>query len=330
MLRFCVLFFLLALGGCYALERPSLKSYEAYDWPNRALENKSQKAVHVTYLGTTSLYFEDGETGILIDGFFTRPENLAQIAFGEIQSDMGLLQDYLQRLNIKKLAAIPVFHSHYDHAMDSAQLAQLTGAVMLGSNSTAMIGRGAHLPESQIQIVETGKAYHFGKFTLRFYPSQHVPLPGLVESTGVMGEITEPLSQPAAASAYREGETYAIVIEHPLGTSLLHSGSFVPGEIAGLKADVLFLATSGFPKLSAARRTQFIQEIVLDTQVKKLVPVHWGDFFRSLDRPMLALPRIAEDLDAAMSELQMQSQAGSRFKIQFLPVWQKRALFTQP
>lgn len=319
------------LNSCYALQRPDLKRYAAYyyrpDASAQRLNLKAQPQLEVTYLGTSTLYFNDGQTGILIDGFFTRPENLLQIALGQVQTDKALVQDYLQRLNIEKLAALPVFHSHYDHALDSAEIARLTGAVMMGSESTAMIARGAALPERQIQIVEAGQAYHFGDFTLRFYPSKHVPLPGLVEATGMMGEITAPLRQPASIFDYREGETYAILIEHPLGKSLLHSGDFVPGEIAGVQADVLFLATPGFPKLAPELRAQFLDEVITNTGVKRVVPVHWDDFFRSLDRPMIALPRFAEDLDAAMDELITKSQNGEAFEIQFFPVWQKLPLF---
>lgn len=299
-----------------------MQVYETYNYRPDTAQKSAKGSLKVTFLGTSSLYFNDGETGILIDGFFTRPGNLPQLFFGQIASDHQIVRQTLERLGITHLDAIPVFHSHYDHAMDAPEIARLTGAQILGSQSTAMIGRGAGLPERQLKVVELGREYHFGKFTLRFTESKHVPLPGLIESTGMMGEITEPLYQPASLYAYAEGITYAIEVSHPEGTSMLHSGAFLPGEFQGRKIDTLFLCTPGLPKLSEAEREQFYQEIIRAPGVKRVVPVHWDDFTRPLTEPLVPLPRFAEDLDAAMSFLINKSQQQPGFEIRFFPTWE--------
>ncbi len=331
-LMLCLIFFLFSasFSGCYYLQRPDMRVYEPYFY-SPPLELAGPGKLKVTYMGTSTLYFDDGETRILIDGFFTRPDNLFQILFGQIETNKPRVAEYLKRLKIDRLDAIPVFHSHYDHAMDSAEIARLTGAKVLGSESTAMLMAGENLPAKQMQVVELGKAYQFGKFRITMTESKHVPLPGIIESTGMMGDVDRPLKQPASMYAFAEGMTYAILIEHPLGNSMLHSGSFLPGELKQMRAkvDTLFVCSPGLPKLSPALQEQFYQEIIAEPGVKRVVPVHWDDFTFTLDQPLVPLPRFAEDLDAAMDFLIAKSKQGKGFQIQFLPEWQELVLYQE-
>lgn len=323
--RAALLFLLFcSLTACYAFQRPQLEQYAKY----QADLQQPIGRLNVTYLGTTTLYFNDGETGILIDGFFTRPD--VPSLLGPIGPNKPLIKDYLQRLGIQKLAAIPVFHSHHDHAMDSSEIARLTGATLLGSSSTAMLAQGEGLPAAQMQVVEPGQAYHFGKFTIYMQPSRHVHLPSLIEATGMMGDITSPLVPPVPFYSYAEGETYSIVVAHPLGNSMLHSGAFWPGELAGLKGklqiDTLFQCTPGLQRMPPQEQQQYYQEIIADMGVRRIVPVHWDDFTISLDQPLVALPRFAEDMEAAMDFLLQSSQQHPGLKIEFFPEWQTIAL----
>jgi L-ascorbate metabolism protein UlaG (beta-lactamase superfamily) len=331
--------------SCRALERPELSQYDHFRFKGpvkstpidaNAGQASEIQQLKVTFLGTSTLYFNDGKTGILIDGFFTRPGNLLQMAFGSIQSDHALVKNYLDRLGIKTLAAIPVFHSHYDHALDSAEIARLTGATLIGSESTAEIARGANLPAAQMRVTQPYQSHQFGDFTITMIPSKHVPLPGLITMTGMMGDITAPLHQPASLFAFAEGETYAIHIAHPLGNSMLHSGAFYPGELTTLvppsaadqkyPVDTLFQCTPGLQKLDPEVQAQYYQEIVVNTGVKRIVPVHWDDFTLSLDQPLLPLQRFAEDMEASMDFLSAAS-AQHGVDIGFLPTWQPHVLY---
>lgn len=324
-----ILCLLALLSSCYQLASPDMHVYDNYFYkaPARVAPAKPGHQIDVTFLGTTSLYFSDGETRILIDGFFTRPENLMEMMLGNIATDKDKVQSYLKRLGITHLDAMPVFHSHYDHAMDTAEIARLTGARILGSESTAMIARGAALPESQITVVEPGKAYAFGKFRITLIQSKHIALPELLEATGMMGQIERPLTQPASMYAYREGATYAILIEHPLGTSLLHSGAFLPGELKGRHVDTLFMCTPGIPQMPAAEQEQFYQQIIAQPGVSRVIPVHWDNFSRSLDLPLEPLPRFAENFDLAMDFLIAHTRTNPRLHLQILPAWQTMTLF---
>ena len=58
-------------------DRPLLS---AIDWPPYPEFEAGAEAVTVTWLGVTTLLFDDGDTQVLIDGFFSRP-SLADIVF---------------------------------------------------------------------------------------------------------------------------------------------------------------------------------------------------------------------------------------------------------
>ena len=109
-------------------------------------------AVTVRFTGTSTLLFSDGETSWMVDGWFSRPGPFS-LLFGKVGPDLAAIGQGLAANEVSTLAAVFAMHSHYDHAMDSPEVARRTGAVLLGSESTANIGRGWGLPESQIQVV---------------------------------------------------------------------------------------------------------------------------------------------------------------------------------
>ena len=70
----------------------------------------------------------------------------------------------MAEFRIDRLAAIIPVHSHYDHAMDVGIVANRSSAVVLGSESTANIARGANLPVDQYQILANGETRKFDLF----------------------------------------------------------------------------------------------------------------------------------------------------------------------
>ena len=66
-------------------------------------------------------------------------------------------------------------HTHFDHAMDSAVVAARTGAVLVGGESTANVGRGAGLPADRIRVAAPGEPMTYGAFTLTLIESHHCP-----------------------------------------------------------------------------------------------------------------------------------------------------------
>ena len=176
-------------------QRADLAPYRAYAPPS---PGPSRSGGTARFFGVSTLAFEDGETTILVDGFFSRPGPLSSL-FGRIAPDRERVAGALERAGIERAAAVIVVHSHYDHVMDAPLVAELTGAELVGSESTANVARGWPLPEERIRIVEAGSVLRFGRFAVTLLPTLHFPH-GMA-----LGEIGAPLTPPARASDYKEG-----------------------------------------------------------------------------------------------------------------------------
>jgi L-ascorbate metabolism protein UlaG (beta-lactamase superfamily) len=276
---------LLAAGLAFVyFVRPGLDKYRAHLLPGA---EAPAGAVQATWLGVTGLLLADGEHAIAIDPFFTRPGGLWRFARnGEIAPDEALIAATLQRLGVRRLDAVLVSHSHFDHAMDAGVVARLTGARLVGSPSSANVGRGAGLAETQIQVVGDGAALRFGNFAVRFVHSRHAGATGGRPT----GDITTPLVPPARYLDYKQGGTFSILVEHPRG-SVLHHGSagYVRGALDGVQADVVFLGIALIDDFDA-----YLREVVDAVGAKRVVPTHWDDFTRGLDRPMQPLPLLVD------------------------------------
>ena len=184
--------------------------------------------------------------------------------------------------------------------MDSPLVAQRTGAQLLGSASTAMVGRGGGLPEARITTVQTHHPYRFGDFTLYFVPAGHVPLPQAIENWTGKGEVTEPVIPPAPLGAWEEGTSYGLVVSHPAGTLLIQgSAGMQPGELDRYQADYALLASASLGKQSEAYQQAFMEETAQAVGAHTVIPVHWDDFFAELRDDVAPLPWAMDNLDAS-------------------------------
>src|SRR5690606_34005804 len=123
-------------------------------------------------LGVATLLIDDGESAFLTDGFFSRP-GLLDVGLRKIAPNLARVDECLQRAGIRNLEAVIPVHTHYDHAMDSAAVAQRTGAVLTGGTSAAHLGAG--LPASQVRVVTPGEAFPVGNFEITMIESEHCP-----------------------------------------------------------------------------------------------------------------------------------------------------------
>ena len=200
---------------------------------------------------------------------------------------------------MERLDAIVPVHTHYDHAQDTAVVAELTGAVLLGGESAGNVGRGHGLPEEQIRRATPGEEMTFGTFRLTMLESEHCP------PDRFPGTISEPVVPPVKAAAYRCGEAWSLLVEHDSGRTGLIQGSagFVPGALVGRRADVVYLGVGQLGIQSETYLRSYWAETVEAVGAQRVVLIHWDDFFRSLEQPLRALPYAGDDLDATMRTL---------------------------
>lgn len=292
------------------------------DVPYAALAPQPARSnVRVTFLGVSTLLFDDGETQIMTDGFFSRPSPVE--LFGrKIAPNEEIVETSLARAGATKLAALIVCHSHYDHAMDAAVVASKTGAVVVGSGSTANVARGGGVAESRIKTPALGETLQFGRFRIALLASRHVP-------TGYPnGTIDAPLAPPARADAWKLGAAYAVLIEHD-GKRLLVNASagFEPGALASYRADTVFLGIGQLGKKDETYRSDYWRETVEATRARRVVAIHWDNFALPLDQPLQPLPQLLDDMSASMDFLQARGRAAG-VRIELPQGWQRFDAFT--
>lgn len=272
-------------------DRPLLASI---DWPAFPEFERERDSVTVTWLGVTTLLFDDGDTQILIDGFFSRP-SIADIVFRvPVESDAARINYALDEFQMRRLAAIIPAHSHFDHAMDIGAVANRSSASILGSETTVQIARGAGVPDDQLVLIASGETYLFGEFKVTLFDSAHAPIAwgGAIPFAGT---IDAPLQTPAPVNAWREGETYSIVVAHTQGTTLVQgSAGFLQGALDEVRADVVMLGVWGLDGLGRDYAEQYWQALITVTGATRVFPIHFEDYTQPFGEIVLS-PRILDD-----------------------------------
>lgn len=318
-----------------AYSHPSLDRYSSL-FVSGAAERGAGEVLTARFLGNTNVVLSDGETSILTDGFLSNP-GMRQVFFGKIAPRPERVAAALQRAGITRLAAVLVTHSHHDHILDAPEVARLTSALFVGSESSANVARGWGLPERQIRIVVPGERLRVGKFTVTMNKSRHFEFPSAWMARRAKADpfIAEPLVPPAPASAYREGGTYSVFVEHPLGNVLIEgSAGFKPGAVAGLnkRADVVFLGIGGLGGQTLEYQERYFRETVGAAGATRVFPIHWDDQTRPLDaalRPPSHLINLLARFQGGMDFIKRKVDQDPDLELALLPLWDEVVLYRQ-
>jgi len=275
------------------LGRPDVARYsDRFDVP--AAEPDSP--LSATWMGVATLLVDDGSSALMTDGYFSRP-NLARVAAGKVSPSPARVDGCLARAEVSRLEAVIPVHTHIDHVMDSALVADRTGARLVGGESAANVGRGYGLPDDRIVVASSGEPIQLGAYDVTLIESHHCP------PDRFPGVIGEPLVPPVRVSAYRCGEAWSTLVHHrPSGRRLLIQGSagFVKGALADQRADAVYLSVGQLGLHPRSYLVDYWTETVLAVGARRVSLIHWDDFFRPLSKPLRALPYAGDDLDVSI------------------------------
>lgn len=201
--------------------------------PSPAPPPPARDPVALTYLGVAGWQLEGGERVILADPYFSRPP----LDVEPIAPDPAAIEAHAPA----KADLIVIGHSHFDHLLDAPEVARRTGAVLLGSQTTAMVGRASGLPDEQLIAVKGGEDFAFDGFSVRAIPSLHS---AIGEKHIFGGALTAPPVLPMASSEWQEGGTFAYLVRvagHQI--LVLSTANFIERELDGLRPDIAIIAT---------------------------------------------------------------------------------------
>ena len=321
----------LVLIGLLALLWNNRPQLDEIDWPKPTVTAaESTDFVTATWLGVSTLLFDDGETQILIDGFFSRPTSADVVLGRSVESEAAHINFVMNEYRMRRLAAIIPVHSHFDHAMDIGAIANRSSASILGSETSANIARGAGVPEDQITVVTDQTPFEFGQFRVSLRETKHGPI-GWGGSVPLDGTIDEPLQTPQPISAWRMGGAFTVVIEHPQGTVLVQGSSgYSKYDLRQVSADVVMLGVSQLDSLGKDYADVYWQNVVTASGAHTVYPVHFDDFTRPWGTTELP-PRFVDNFVKTSGWLEEFRDRWDRDVSLFMPEFGKPfALFSQP
>jgi L-ascorbate metabolism protein UlaG (beta-lactamase superfamily) len=156
--------------------------------------------LQVTYLGTAGFVLKNAQRTVVVDPYVSRPGPAALLS--PLVPDTALIRDTLPEAD-----DVLVGHAHYDHILDAPDLCKQTGARLIGSRSTIMVGRAAGLPEAQLRATDGHEDIASGPWTLRGLPSRHGKVFGRIPFPG---DILSPPAWPPRMAELKHGFLWAL------------------------------------------------------------------------------------------------------------------------
>ena len=241
--------------------------------------------ISLTHFGAAGWSITDGCTTVLLDPYLSRIRFKGR-KYGphdatEVPGDQRIVVNMNEAPTIDTVtvdARIPradyvlLSHSHFNHCMDVPYIAQKTGAVVIGTESTASVAQNGGVPEEQTIVVKGGEDLEFPELSLRVIPSLHSPLScKLYRDFGTIPLQDEPLT----LDDYVEGGTLAYLLRFA-GRRILLSGSmnYIESEMQGLRPDIAVIASAP-PRLDIHDYTGRLLRAIGEPPI--VIATHWDD-----------------------------------------------------
>ena len=231
------------------------------------------------WTGVSGFILSDEETSIFFDPNITMVSLWDWMPWNKIEPDQKEVDYWMEKCQLKNLKGIFINHSHYDHMLDAPAVLKKYGGKLFGSESTLNYGRGMEIEEERLVKIDYGVEYQVGKFRVTPLKSQHPNHLGPILISD--GKITKPLKTPTHPINFRLGKTHSFVIEYEEKKILFSAVAKIisPDPLGGIKADALIvtMAKRGDTAVFAKKR-------ILPVEAKKVIPVHFDNFFKKLSR----------------------------------------------
>jgi L-ascorbate metabolism protein UlaG (beta-lactamase superfamily) len=243
----------------------------------------AQGTVKLSYTGTAGWEITDGQTVILVDPYLTRLKsetpNDPPLASDPrplvTDNDLAISDRTVIDAHISKADYILITHTHVDHALDMPYIARKTGALVIGTESTANFARDNGVPDAQILTVQGGDDLQLRGCSVQVIPSLHGILPSNLPppSTIFPANARPPFR---LGQLFVEGGTLAYLIRIA-GHQIIVFGSmnYIEREVEGLRPDVALIGA--MPERHKIYR--YTERLLHALGYPPLVmPTHWDRF----------------------------------------------------
>jgi len=253
----------------------------------------NDNALTFKYFGAAGWEISDNSITILIDPYLTRlklgetsikitTNSISQPSTSSIddrkaykRTDVFESDTVLINKNIKKADFILVHHSHYDHLADVPYIAKITGAKVIGTETTISILKAYGIEDEKLYTVRGGEDYQFENFSVRVLPSIHSALGDKHYYNSEIykeGEIQAPLK----IKQFIEGNSLMYLIRFESNKVLtMGSMNFIERELEGLEPDILLAGVN----MSRFNMYKYDERLLAVTNFPRIIiPTHWDNF----------------------------------------------------
>ncbi|MFE9708404.1 MBL fold metallo-hydrolase [Streptomyces sp. NPDC005930] len=254
------------------------------------------------WLGTSGWRIDVEGRTVLFDPYLTRFKT--GLFEGGLEPGTKLRSDPQRvRKHIGRPEIVLVSHSHWDHIADVPYIAKVTGARIVGTETTFHLLVAFGVDPGQISVVKGGEVLDFDGITVQVVPSLHSRnkrhtyfAPGTLHAP--------PPTVPRTISDLPEGDTLAFQVTAGSGAPsafLMGASDFSERAVHGLSPDLAMIAVA-----SSAATSRYVPRLLRALgQPGVVVPVHWDNFETPLSQPPRRDPAI--DLDAFVALVRQES-----------------------
>ena len=241
--------------------------------------------ISLTHFGAAGWSITDGHTTVLLDPYLSRirfkgrkygPHDATEVP-GDVRPIVNMnetptIDTTIVEARIPHADYILLSHSHFNHCMDVPYIAKNTGAIVIGTESTASVAQNGGVPEEQTIVVKGGEDLEFPELSLKAIPSLHSPLScKLYRDFGTIPLQDKPLT----LDEYVEGGTLAYLLRFASREILLFgSMNYIEREMHGLRPDIAVIASAP-PRLDIHDYTGRLLRAIGKPSI--VIATHWDD-----------------------------------------------------
>lgn len=233
----------------------------------------AQSTITARWLGVTGLSITDGEATLLFDPVFTKPGLQHWFLGARFISDIDRVRSGLAAAAVKNAEAIFISHTHFDHTIDAAAIAHLTGAKVYGGPSLHRVIQKSEL-SVKFELSGDRHVVQVGKFKVTMIRREHPPVLRRLEWKFLEGDVPEHFD--FGFYQFHEGEVWCYFVEHRAGNILIdQSSQFFEGNSAYRgRVHTYFIGVANKRSIE-----DLIWGNIDRIRPRRVVPLHFDAFF---------------------------------------------------